>query len=233
MIGVIGDIHGCYHTLLQLMQQIKEKYGEIELFCVGDLVDRGAHSQLVLDYCIEHKIQVTLGNHDCMFLYAFKYPSHPYRSAWVMNGNYETLRAYADSQEDFRKHISYLESLPLFYNLPDCFISHAGISVLYESKLSGIDAWENADWRNFLSTEMERDIGVLWNRSILCNIGKLQVVGHTRQPEVTYTPHSNALYIDTAACAGNRLSCVLIDRGAWVDTLSVQTDLRDLHLTTI
>jgi serine/threonine protein phosphatase 1 len=228
VIAVIGDVHGCYYTLQSLLKLIREKYGDIELYCVGDLVDRGAHSHRVLDYCINHPIHVTLGNHDCMFLYAFKYPNHPYRTAWVMNGNYETLKAYASSQEDFRKHIAYLETLPLFYNLPDCFISHAGISILYKERLDKSETWGDAEWDNFLSSEMERDIGVLWNRSVLFNIGRLQVVGHTRQTEITYNKNSDSLYIDTAACAGNKLSCAIIEAGKWADTLEVPADFKDL-----
>ena len=228
MIGVIGDVHGCYHTLLALIAQVRAKYGNIELYCVGDLVDRGAHSNMVVEYCMSNDIRVTLGNHDCMFLYSFKYPNHPYRASWILNGNTETLMAYASAQEDFSAHFEYLEGLPLFYNLPDCFISHAGVAVLYERQLVNSASWDDEQWKKLLAEEMGKDIGVLWNRSLLYNMGKLQIVGHTRQVSVTKNERTNALYIDTAASAGNRLSCVLIDGGEWKDTISLHTDSRDL-----
>ncbi len=228
MIGVIGDVHGCYHTLKALVDQVREKYGAIDLYCVGDLVDRGMHSSLVIEYCMASNIRVTLGNHDCMFLYSFKYPNHPYRASWILNGNTETLTSYASFQEDFKNHFSYLEQLPLFYNLADCFISHAGVSVLYEMQLRDSHGWNERQWSKFLTNEMEKDIGILWNRSLLYNMGKLQIVGHTRQVEVTKNERTNSLYIDTAASAGNRLSCVIIEEGNWVDTFSLKTDQQDL-----
>jgi len=40
MIAVIGDIHGCFYTLSELVLRIKAKYPDIPLYCVGDLIDR-------------------------------------------------------------------------------------------------------------------------------------------------------------------------------------------------
>ncbi len=228
MIGVIGDIHGCYFTLMELLSQVRGKYGEIDFYCVGDLVDRGLYSHLVVEECIRSNIKVALGNHDCMFLYSFKYPYHPYRKIWFSNGNTDTLIAYSEIQEDFRKHIDYLDSLPLFYNTDDCFISHAGISILYADRLRNCEGWSNADWKFFLSDEMEATAGVLWNRTTLFKLNKIQVLGHTRQMEVTHNERSNALYIDTAACAGNKLSCAIIEGGKWIDTISVNTVVGDI-----
>ena len=44
MVAVIGDVHGCYYTLKQLVEKIKAKYPDISIYCVGDLVDRGNFS---------------------------------------------------------------------------------------------------------------------------------------------------------------------------------------------
>ena len=41
MVAVIGDIHGCFKTLKKLVEEVRKKYPEIPLYCVGDLVDRG------------------------------------------------------------------------------------------------------------------------------------------------------------------------------------------------
>ena len=39
MIAVIGDVHGCFYTLKQLVDKIRTKYPSISIYCVGDLVD--------------------------------------------------------------------------------------------------------------------------------------------------------------------------------------------------
>ncbi len=226
MIGVIGDIHGCYYTLCDLVDAVREKYKEIELYCVGDLIDRGVHSLPVVSYCISNNIKVTLGNHDCMFLYAFKYPKHSYFENWIMNGNYETIRSYSKEQDKLREHLFYIDSFPLFYNLEDCFISHAGISVEYSKQLKGCEDWDTVRWNQFLALDNEDDI--FWNRSLLHNIGKLQIVGHTKQQSVTFDEKTNGLYIDTGAYSANKLSCVIIKSGVLIETISMKSDIRDL-----
>ncbi len=50
MIAVIGDVHGCYYTLKQLVDKIRKKYPAISIYCVGDLVDRGNYSFEVIDF---------------------------------------------------------------------------------------------------------------------------------------------------------------------------------------
>ena len=49
-IFVIGDIHGCFLTLSELYDQIKSKFPTIEIYSVGDLVDRGNKSFEVIEY---------------------------------------------------------------------------------------------------------------------------------------------------------------------------------------
>ncbi len=226
MVGVIGDIHGCYYTLRDLAAAVRDKYENIDIYCVGDIVDRGLHSLPVVSYCITNNIKVTLGNHDCMFLYAFKYPKHPYFGSWILNGNYETINSYSWEQEKLREHLNFIDSFPLFYNLEDCFISHAGVSINYGNVLKDCVNWDNDKWTRFFANDINDDI--FWNRSKLFNIGKLQVVGHTKYEEVTFDKKSNGLYIDTGACGSNKLSCVIIEKGKWIDTLSSKTNILDL-----
>ncbi len=81
MIAVIGDIHGCYHTLTRLYKEIKTKHPDIPIYSVGDLVDRGKFSFEVVEFIKENEIVFTAGNHDLMFYYFFTKPSHPIAKA--------------------------------------------------------------------------------------------------------------------------------------------------------
>jgi serine/threonine protein phosphatase 1 len=74
MVAVIGDVHGCYYTLDTLYKKIKDKYPDIPVYCVGDLVDRGKYSCQTVEYVLENNIQFVLGNHDLMFYYYYKVP---------------------------------------------------------------------------------------------------------------------------------------------------------------
>ena len=53
MVAVIGDVHGCYFTLTELYQKIQFKYPEVEVYCVGDLIDRGNYSREVVDFIVD------------------------------------------------------------------------------------------------------------------------------------------------------------------------------------
>jgi serine/threonine protein phosphatase 1 len=73
------------------------------------------------------------------------------------------------------------------------------------------------------------DHGILWTRDVLLNIGKLQVIGHTRQKDVTYHKTNNVVYIDTSAYTGNKLSAVVVEESSIIETFSIPTDKRDFQ----
>ncbi len=62
----IGDIQGCYHALLALLDRIDFDPAQDQLWLVGDLINRGSGSLEVLRWCYAHQasIHVVLGNHD-------------------------------------------------------------------------------------------------------------------------------------------------------------------------
>jgi len=76
MAFVIGDIHGCVHTLQNLVQEIHKIEEDAQLVFVGDYVDRGRWSLSTVGYLMElqKKGDVCLrGNHDDVF-------------SWFING---------------------------------------------------------------------------------------------------------------------------------------------------
>ncbi|MFC2083423.1 metallophosphoesterase [Bacteroidota bacterium] len=228
MVAVIGDIHGCYYTLVDLYHKIKDEYPDIDIYCVGDLVDRGNNSYEVVDFIIKENILYTPGNHDYMFLHFFKDSTSVFARSWVFNGSETTLTSYEKHGEEVFIHLDHIKSSPLFYNLDDCFISHAGISKQYEKELNNglenrLDLLENLILKDLIT-----DHGVLWTRDSLLNLGKLQVVGHTKHQEITLDEDSHSVYIDTGACVGNKLSAIIINESEIVDVIDSKTNLNDI-----
>lgn len=227
MIAIIGDIHGCYNTLVELTNKIKSKYDNIPIYAVGDLVDRGNNSYEVVEFVRDNEIPFTPGNHDYMFFHFFKDPESVFARTWLFNGNESTLSSYKDREDSIFAHINLIKEQPLFYDLPDCFISHAGISYHYEHNLL-----QNGDSLNmikkFIYSDFSTDRGVLWTRDPLLDIGKLQVVGHSKHKDIIFDEDSNALYIDTGACVGNKLSAVIVHDNEIIDTLDEKTHMTDI-----
>lgn len=228
MIAVIGDIHGCYYTLLDLYNIIKKKYPKIKVITVGDLVDRGKYSFEVVNFIQNERILFTPGNHDYMFVSYFKEPGSAFARSWLFNGYDATLKSYEKHPAQLNRHLKFLLSAPLFYDLPDCFISHAGISIDYYQLITGDYERDISLLESVIYEDYKYDHGILWTRGELLNIGKLQIVGHTKYDIVTFDPNTNVLYIDTGACMGYKLSAVIIEKEEVIDILDVKTNALDI-----
>jgi len=229
MIAIIGDIHGCYLTLKSLVQKIKLKYPDILIYSVGDLVDRGNFSYEVVDFIISEKIIFVPGNHDLMFYNFIKHPSSGMGTAWLYNGYEKTVASYDNHFEKLGQHLDFIYQSPLILNIDGCFISHAGISKLYKKDIP-VNLDDDLDvLENFLKQDIENPHGIVWTRDELLDIGKLQVVGHTRMNEVTYKKHNNVAYIDTSVYTGNKLSSIIVENGKILDSISEPTNSDDIR----
>src|ERR1035438_7909936 len=86
MIAVIGDVHGCYNTLKELVVRIRRLYPGISIYCVGDLVDRGNFSFETVEFVINEGLTCTSGNHDFMFYYYITDSDNDIGKSWIFNG---------------------------------------------------------------------------------------------------------------------------------------------------
>lgn len=78
----IGDIQGCYRTLLRLLEAVSFNAEVDRLWFVGDLVNRGPESLSTLRFVrsLGDRATTVLGNHD-LHLLAIYYADHPLRPA--------------------------------------------------------------------------------------------------------------------------------------------------------
>ncbi|MCR5452168.1 MAG: metallophosphoesterase [Lachnospiraceae bacterium] len=65
----VGDVHGGYDQLMQVLDQIETKDENANIILLGDLVDRGKNTLGVLDWAMEHvssdgKYRCIFGNHE-------------------------------------------------------------------------------------------------------------------------------------------------------------------------
>lgn len=229
MVAVIGDIHGCFNTLKELYNKILTEYPDVEIYSVGDLVDRGKYSLETIEFLKRKEIKFTPGNHDLMFTHFFESPGSVFARTWIHNDHGPTLAAYEFEPDKVWEHIELINNQPLVYNLDDCFITHAGFSSYYKKNLlKGYQ--DNLDLLTpIIDNEHYNEHGVMWNRDKLLNLGKLQVVGHTHNGEPRFDKRANTLYIDTGAFTGNKLSCAIIENSEVIEVLSVNTFPRDLY----
>jgi serine/threonine protein phosphatase 1 len=229
MVAVIGDAHGCYYTLRRLVDKIKNKYPAIKIYCVGDLVDRGNYSCETIQFVIAEKINFTPGNHDYMFYSNMRDPFSLMAKSWRYNGAETTLASYKDKLNQMEDHLDMIKNSPLFFNLDDCFISHAGISKSLKEQLPENFLSNDTVLEEILSNDLFDQNSIIWARGPLLNIGKLQVVGHTHRKEVHFDKEANALYIDTTAYGNNKLSAAIVEQNKLVEIIDQQTCIDDVN----
>ena len=217
----IGDIHGCYYTLLELMNKLPLESGDKIIF-LGDYIDRGLHSKQVVQYVKEMadagQAIALLGNHEKMCIDTYNGSGH-WGQTWRNNGAEQTVDSYdARSPEDkimppmfdterrdewnanlpkvSNEHITWMESLPLTHEDEKYIYVHAGINPDYP-----------------MNEQVEDDLLWIRNKFLNCptQYPKIVVFGHTalEKPIIKH----NFIGLDTGCVYGNFLSAMCMESG--------------------
>jgi serine/threonine protein phosphatase 1 len=200
---VIGDIHGCYKTLMALLAEVSPDPVRDALVFLGDYIDRGPDSQKVIAELLQlqHKFTnfVALkGNHEQMFL---DFLDGRDQDFYLMMGGGPTLKSYGLKKEWFpeckngipQDHLIFINELFTYWEDGDYIFTHAGLQ-------PGIHVSQQApEW-------------LLWARNSFVDsdydFGKRVIFGHT--PFTTPRIESNKIGIDTGAVYGGRLTCIIL-----------------------
>ncbi len=129
----IGDIHGCFDSLKELVENKIQLQKNDKLILLGDYIDRGDKSKEVVDYIIELQkkgfdVIPLMGNHEDMLLGA--YENEKNTSIWIQNGANETLKSFEiSSLKDIEsKYIKFFKDLIYYYSFEETLFVHAGFN---------------------------------------------------------------------------------------------------------
>jgi len=199
---IIGDIHGCFNALVALLAEVENRSDTIVF--LGDYIDRGPDSKKVVELILQLKkdrrhVITLLGNHEYMLL---NYLAGQDDSIFLQVGGRETLLSYglsanisqAEAQAHIpRRHLSFLQDLPLLWEDQHGIYVHAGLQ-------PGIHlSRQTSDWCLWIRDDFIRSS---------YNFGKPVVFGHTvfKKPLV----QKNKIGIDTGAVYGRKLTALLL-----------------------
>lgn len=137
-IYIISDVHGCYKTLLALIEQFPNKQNSKIVF-VGDLVDKGNNSYDVIEFIKNNNYDCVLGNHEIYFIEC--------QFSWLMKKDWgvRTLKDY-ETDEELQKHKDFLlASCKLFREYKDyktednrhLVVSHCAIADYWKERCTG------------------------------------------------------------------------------------------------
>lgn len=131
---VVGDIHGCYEELKDLIDTMKDD-GEYnkdtdKLIFLGDYIDRGENSRMVIKFIRElqkenKNVIALMGNHEDMLLDYYD----GLDGSWTFNGYNKTLESYKGYDKEFLDDVKWMKSLPLYHEDEHFVYVHAGVDI--------------------------------------------------------------------------------------------------------
>ena len=203
-IFAVGDIHGCYSKLKQMLARLgwQPGRGDILLF-LGDYIDRGPQSYEVVETLTEltdkapDEVITLLGNHEQMFLDFLGGAAPPQLFA---NGQGATIQDYCRPNNELpASHLLFYRRLLLSYETDDYIFVHAGLR-------PGVG----------LAEQTTDDL--LWIRDDFLNsdhdFGKTVVFGHTPLKDPLVAP--GRLGLDTGAVFGGPLTAAILPETRFV-----------------
>lgn len=213
---IIGDIHGCYDELVELLEKLgyRVEDGRVtsnpdgrRVVFVGDLVDRGPRSpdvlKLVMAMVRDGTAFCVPGNHEAKLLKYFNG-----RNVKITHGLAETIEQLSNESDEFKaKAAQFIDSLVSHYVFDDgrLVVAHAGMKEALQGRGSG-KVREFALYGETTGETDEFGLPVRYNWAADYR-GKATVVyGHTPVPFAEWL--NNTICIDTGCVFGGSLTAL-------------------------
>jgi len=195
---VVGDIHGMFNSLEELLEKVSFDPNIDRVFSVGDMIDRGNESYRVLEFLNKPWFFSIMGNHESMLLDS-RVSEHNLHNWTKYNGGAWWKELSKETQDNIHHKIA---KLPYLFEI-ETAIGCIGIA---HADLPSDRNW--VDIIKTISTDHELKQYVLWSRLR----HKKMKVSNTTNPidgiqlvVMGHTPHKaplhmeNIFYIDTGA----------------------------------
>lgn len=131
----IGDIHGGFKALIQVLNQLEIKDDDKIIF-MGDYVDGWSQSAQVIDFLIELSQNINCifikGNHDVWCENWLK-DENDVNPSWFMHGGKETMDSYHGfSLQEKKEHLIFFKNMQMYYlDDENRLFLHAGFTSMH------------------------------------------------------------------------------------------------------
>jgi protein phosphatase len=223
---IIGDVHGCFDELVELLQKLGYEIGERadatsakdgvgkvrhpqgrKAVFVGDLVDRGPKIaevlKLVMGAVEDGTALCVPGNHDMKLMRKLRG-----RDVQITHGLAESLAQLANESEDFRKRTAdFIDELVSHYMLDDgkLVVAHAGMKESMQGRGSGA-VREFALYGETTGETDEFGLPMRYNWAAEYRGPAMVVYGHTPVPEPEWL--NRTINVDTGCVFGGKLTAL-------------------------
>ena len=216
---VIGDIHGGFKALRQLIEGANLPQNTKYIF-IGDYVDGWSQSAEVISYLIDFSTKNNCiflrGNHDELLYNYLK--SGKGLAMWLNQGGESSVKSYAGiSKTEIKDHLHFLENLVNYHiDSQNRLFLHAGFTNLHGPQhefYPNLVYWDRTLWEMAcaLDTSISEDDDRYPKR---LKIFKEIYIGHTPVTRVGFkkpTNFANVWNVDTGAAFKGRISMLDIE----------------------
>ena len=214
---VVGDIHGNYKALMQVLKRAKFNYNKDMLIIIGDVVDGYSCSFEVVEELLKVKNKIfIIGNHDVWWMNHMA--TGWAEEIWLTQGGEQTIKSYKSQGYHYKKlpqtHKDFFSSGVYWYELDKMLFVHGGFDYPKHPKDCSI---ENLTWDRELIERFKNGLKVKEWKKIF--------VGHTTTENSTSSPvmidlHGNKfaklIKVDCGAGWSGRLCLYNIDTDEYV-----------------
>ena len=220
---VIGDVHGCYNTLLNLIKKLPK---DSDIVFVGDLCDRGRYSKEVIEFVSTNNYRCVKGNHEKYMinhledvLFGNKKDMDWLKSGW---GGTATVDSYKDKDKSFiQNHLTWMKSLPSFLLLDNKYFITHGYGLPYFKRRES--PYENV--KHAIMSNRIDDSKYKFDWEDTSNYDVINIFGHCKFDEVLIG--ENYYGIDTGCSYGNKLTAIKIRS---MDIIDEPLDISDIFI---
>lgn len=230
---VMSDIHGHYEAYERMKEKINFSPDD-KLYIIGDIIDRGPDSALMLlDVMTDNRITLLIGNHEDMMIRA-KNDIRIYRG-WHKNGAAATEKSVQKenlNQAELKEIEEYLLGCPLA--IPDIKVNGKQYYLVHAAPLYGIEQeyiYAEASEREVYRATWDRSFAKINSQIFRTDItpffemykGVKLIIGHTPTYRTTYpksdknnwpliSDHADKIInIDCGGAKGVRLACMRLE----------------------
>jgi serine/threonine protein phosphatase 1 len=204
----IGDIHGGYKALVQVLERAKFDSEKDKLIVLGDVVDGWPETPQCIELLMSFKHMVfVMGNHD---QWAFDWLERGWNEyVWKSQGGQATINAYLDKPELMKKHRDdfFKKSSYYYIDSENRLFVHGGIPQRFMFKgIQQVDNWD-----------------LMWDRSLADLVLKKQIKDKRfqgREFKEIYLGHTTTSRVSEVPIVTEKV--ILMDTGGgWEGKLSV------------
>jgi len=213
---LIGDVHGCYYTLMDLIKKLPKNSN---LIFLGDLCDKGNFTLEVIEYIINNNHRSIKGNHEELMLLSLEKEGLETikNTIWINQfGGIKTINSYKNNKNGkkiLEKHIKWLKKLPNYLEIENIFLTHGYGLPYYKRK----DEFPRGILSNRLNNKYQDNFEDIEKYNLI------NIFGHCNVKNIQ--KNSKYICIDTGSVYGGKLTALKLNSINSNDLKIIQTKL--------